>query len=643
MPNLKRDIKKLDRKTGRKTTIKSGVPHSRDGQDGDITLRKTPNGHELFAKMDGLWYGTRLERIQGTVKRALHGRVAFDTGKKEDKPPKGKRGSSNDILSLLEPKNKTTRGRRNNNDIISNIVTKNRKTNDVVLKNSKPSTASPNLKLFNDTVGGTGASYIPTLQFIKSPASGLTAMADGDSLGLIAFLGDDDDSTDGSVGYGTIRCIATDVTHATKNSRLEFSTLHDGTTLQTMTLDGKDLTVTGTVTATTGFATTGTWTFDEYTSGTIGITSVQDSGTTFNDNDTSLMTAAAIADKIEAYGYSTTAGDITGVTAGTGLSGGGSSGAVTLTNAGVTSLVATANETTVSGATGAVTIGLPDDVTIGGDLTVTGDVTVNGNNINYDLAHSYLSIAARTGTDEAGYRLNLESGQGTGTSIGGAINMRVSLAGGSSNDTANSRTTIMGINGSGNVGLRATSKLNFDDTSAAGNTYIQESSADILDIYVGGDKALSLDENTGYLDVDDNWNFRAGDHGDGTRLKLTPADFTNGNIPNTRAYGPGIKDDGGSAFVGNTSENFWCLKVIPLGYTATHVRVNCSHTISAVEVFEGQIDDATAVSKGTGDTNALIDITDVDATSDNYLIIEVDSNATNNYIYGGLIRIAKIT
>ena len=71
-------------------------------------------------------------------------------------------------------------------------------------------------------------------------------------------------------------------------------------------------------------------TMDEYTSGTISITKIQDSGTTFNDNDTSLMTAAAIADKIEAYGYSTTAGDITGVTAGTGLSGGGTSGAVTL-------------------------------------------------------------------------------------------------------------------------------------------------------------------------------------------------------------------------------------------------------------------------------------------------------------------------
>jgi hypothetical protein len=70
-------------------------------------------------------------------------------------------------------------------------------------------------------------------------------------------------------------------------------------------------------------------TMDEYTSGTISITKIQDSGTTFNDNDTSLMTAAAVADKIEAYGYSTTSGDITGValTAGTGVDLTGVSGA----------------------------------------------------------------------------------------------------------------------------------------------------------------------------------------------------------------------------------------------------------------------------------------------------------------------------
>tara|TARA_Y100001938_G_scaffold10870_1_gene13511 strand:- start:4198 stop:6183 length:1986 start_codon:yes stop_codon:yes gene_type:complete len=46
----------------------------------------------------------------------------------------------------------------------------------------------------------------------------------------------------------------------------------------------------------------------------VNITSMQSSSESFSDNDTSLMTSAAIADKIEAYGYSTTTGDITAVT-----------------------------------------------------------------------------------------------------------------------------------------------------------------------------------------------------------------------------------------------------------------------------------------------------------------------------------------
>ena len=58
-----------------------------------------------------------------------------------------------------------------------------------------------------------------------------------------------------------------------------------------------DDTTSGVITA-GGFTTTGTWTFDEFSSGTVGITTVQDSGTSFDDNDTSLMTAAAIDDRI---------------------------------------------------------------------------------------------------------------------------------------------------------------------------------------------------------------------------------------------------------------------------------------------------------------------------------------------------------
>ena len=43
----------------------------------------------------------------------------------------------------------------------------------------------------------------------------------------------------------------------------------------------------------------------------------------------------------------------------------------------VLSLSGTANEITLSGSTGFVTIGLPDDVTITDDLTVGGDITVS--------------------------------------------------------------------------------------------------------------------------------------------------------------------------------------------------------------------------------------------------------------------------
>lgn len=51
---------------------------------------------------------------------------------------------------------------------------------------------------------------------------------------------------------------------------------------------------------------------------------------------------------------------------------------LTITNTGVTSVTGTSNEITVSASAGAVTIGLPDDVTVGRDLTVTRNLGVSG-------------------------------------------------------------------------------------------------------------------------------------------------------------------------------------------------------------------------------------------------------------------------
>jgi hypothetical protein len=111
------------------------------------------------------------------------------------------------------------------------------------------------------------------------------------------------------------------------------------------------------------------------------------------------------------------------ISAGTGISVSGFNDDITITNSGVTGISGTTNEITVSGSTGSVTIGLPDDVTIGGDLTVTGDLTVNGDVTTLNTAtmnvedNIFVLNSNVTGTPSANAGIEVERGTSTNASI----------------------------------------------------------------------------------------------------------------------------------------------------------------------------------------------------------------------------------
>ena len=128
-------------------------------------------------------------------------------------------------------------------------------------------------------------------------------------------------------------------------------------------------------------------------------------------------------------------------------------------------------------------------------------------------------------------------------------------------------------------------------------------------------------------------------HGSGTRIKILASDFIGDD-----GGRPQMIDDSDQAnenfFIESYASNtLYVTMAIPTGYTATHVMIYGSAT-DAVEVWEHQINSKTGVSKGTGNVDTEINITDVASSTTNYLFIQV-ANASGNEIHGGYITIAE--
>lgn len=111
-----------------------------------------------------------------------------------------------------------------------------------------------------------------------------------------------------------------------------------------------------------------------------------DSSTSLGTSDNKIPTQNAVKTYVDnnvAAGAVASINGLTGavlVTAGTGISLANVIGkTIQISNVGVQSLAGTSNQIAVSGSTGAVTLSLPNDVTINNNLTVSGDLIVNGN------------------------------------------------------------------------------------------------------------------------------------------------------------------------------------------------------------------------------------------------------------------------
>ena len=127
----------------------------------------------------------------------------------------------------------------------------------------------------------------------------------------------------------------------------------------------------------------------------------------------------------------------------------------------------------------------------------------------------------------------------------------------------------------------------------------------------------------------------------GSYIKILPSDF----MINDDAASPLSFKDGSNSgvHVNDSASEAICFIPIPEGMKATHVDIYGTHN-KTIKVWEVDVDssfDFTSATKGTGSMNTTLAITEVNATADNYLAIQVTLTATSQRIWGGKVTIAS--
>ena len=131
-------------------------------------------------------------------------------------------------------------------------------------------------------------------------------------------------------------------------------------------------------------------------------------------------------------------------------------------------------------------------------------------------------------------------------------------------------------------------------------------------------------------------------------LKVMPCEFmANDDVAARDGFQGLYIEDDTSGYLGvrvnNVNTEMYVMKAIPTGYKATHVKVYGSTGVfNGVTVYLFRQTTGAIVAKGTGDINALIDITDITSTVLNNISVKVLPGATTVIIYGVDITIAAV-
>ena len=129
----------------------------------------------------------------------------------------------------------------------------------------------------------------------------------------------------------------------------------------------------------------------------------------------------------------------------------------------------------------------------------------------------------------------------------------------------------------------------------------------------------------------------------GSVIKILPSDFMSNDDGGSTKFGIGFVEVDGTSFgmkIPNANTELIAFVSIPEGMKATHVDIYDDSDNRAIEVFEANVNSRTITSKGSGNCNTTLDITDVNATATNYLLILITTTATSDRTYGGTVTIA---